>query len=273
MHRDRPLQRAILVRTLNAEIMDMPLHLLFASLLLCFATGANAATQVMPLHYRTSADILPIAQQLVGRDGTVAAYGNQLVVNAEPDKLDELTALLEQLDKPARRLLISVDTSDSNTANQRGYRVNGGGTTRIIQYGTDNRSGGVQQVQASEGSPALIQIGQSVPLTTAGTDAYGRLQDQTEYREVTQGFYVTASLTGDVVHLDIATNNDRMSQERADVVNVQSTQSTLSGRLGEWITVAGMNEHSSINQQGIARQYSTQGRNDTTVRVKVDALD
>jgi hypothetical protein len=251
----------------------MPLHLLLACILFCITPATYAATQVLPLHYRTSADILPIAQQLVGREGSVAAYGNQLVVNADPDKLDELTALLEQLDKPARRLMISVDTSDSNTANQRGYRANGGGTTRIIQYGTDNRSGGVQQVQASEGSPALIQVGQSVPLTSAGTDAYGRLQAQTEYRDVTQGFYVTASLTGDVVHLNIATNNDRLSQERADVVNVQNTQATLSGRLGEWITVAGMNEHSSINQQGLARQYSTQGRNDMTVRVKVDVLD
>ena len=251
----------------------MPLHLLLACILFCLTPVTYAANQVLPLHYRTSADILPIAQQLVGREGSVAAYGNQLVVNADPDKLDELTALLEQLDKPARRLMISVDTSDSNTANQRGYRVNGGGTTRVIQYGTDNRSGGVQQVQASEGSPALIQVGQSVPLTSAGTDAYGRLQAQTEYRDVTQGFYVTASLTGDVVHLNIATNNDRLSQERADVVNVQNTQATLSGRLGEWITVAGMNEHSSINQQGLARQYSTQGRNDMTVRVKVDVLD
>ena len=249
------------------------LNAALTSMLIVFSAQVFAATEVVPLNYRTSADLLPVAKSFLGDEGTVSAYGNQLIVNAESRKIEELRALISQLDTAPKRLLISVDTSDSNTANQRGYRVNGGGTTRIIQYGTDNRSGGVQQVQASEGSPALIQIGQSVPLTTAGTDAYGRLQAQTEYREVTQGFYVTASLTGDVVHLDIATNNDRMSQERADVVNVQSTQSTLSGRLGEWITVAGMNEHSSINQQGIARQYSTQGRNDTTVRVKVDALD
>lgn len=251
----------------------MPLRPLLTCLLLALSLSAQAATQVLPLNYRTSADLLPVAQQIVGSNGTVAAYGNQLVVNADPDKLDELTALLEQLDKPARRLLISVDTSDSNTANQSGYRVNGGGSTRIIQYGTDNRSGGVQQVQASEGSPALIQVGQSVPLTTASSDGYGRVQAQTEYRNVTQGFYVTASVTGDVVHLDITTNNDRMSQERPDVVNVQGTETRVSGRLGEWMTLAGMNEHSSINQQGLARQYSTQGRNDMTVRVKVDALD
>lgn len=251
----------------------MPLRPLLTCLMLGLSLTVQAATQVLPLNYRTSADILPIAQQLVGREGTVSAYGNQLVVNADANKIDELTALLEQLDKPARRLLISVDTSDSSNAQASGYSVNGAAPARIIQYGTDNRTGGLQQVQASEGTPALIQIGQSVPLTTTGTDGYGRLEAQTQYRDVTQGFYVTASITGDVVHLSVATNNDRLSQERPDVVNIQSSNTSVSGRLGEWITVAGMSERSTLNQQAQARQYSTQGRNDTTVRVKVDTLD
>jgi type II secretory pathway component GspD/PulD (secretin) len=94
----------------------------------------------------------------------------------------------------------------------------------------------MQQVQASEGMPALIQVGQSVPLTSSQTDSYGDCSSQTQYRNVTQGFYVTASVTGDIVHLAISTNHDRMSQERPDVVNVQSTDTTVSGRLGEWIT-------------------------------------
>jgi hypothetical protein len=45
----------------------------------------------------------------------------------------------------------------------------------------------MQQVQASEGTPALIQVGQSVPLTSSQTDSYGDLRSQTEYRNVTQG--------------------------------------------------------------------------------------
>ncbi|MEB0123760.1 secretin, partial [Pseudomonas sp. CCI1.2] len=93
------------------------------------------------------------------------------------------------------------------------------------------------------------------------------------YRNVTQGFYVTASLTGDTVHLSISTNHDRMSQEHPDVVNVQSTDTTVTGRLGEWITLAGVSEQSQANQQGLVQRYSTQGRSDMSLRVKVDALD
>jgi type II secretory pathway component GspD/PulD (secretin) len=251
----------------------MPLRPLLTCLLLLTSLCAQAATQVLPLNYRTSDELLPVAKSFIGSQGSVSAYGNQLIVNADPTRIEELSALLDQLDRPARRLLISVDTSDSNDQAASGYRIDGQAQGRVIRYGTANRSGGVQQVQASEGTPALIQTGQSVPLTSTSVGPYGYPQSQTEYRNVTQGFYVTASVTGDTVHLNISTNNDRVSQERPDVVNVQSTDTTVSGRLGEWITLAGNNEQTQLNQRGFSQNYATQGRNDMTLRVKVDALD
>ncbi|MCD5995550.1 secretin [Pseudomonas sp. CDFA 602] len=243
----------------------MSLRSLLASLLIAFSAHALAATEIVPLNYRTSAELLPVAKSFLGADGSVSAYGNQLVVNAESRKIEELRALLTQLDVAPKRLLISVDTSDSSAESSTG--------SRVITYGTASREGGVQQIQTSEGTPALIQIGQSVPLTTSSTDAYGYSQSNTEYRNVTQGFYVTASVTGDNVHLTISTNRDRMSQERPDTVKVQSTDSQVSGRLGEWITLASNSGQSIANQTGIAQRYSTQGRDDMILRVMVQALE
>ena len=172
------------------------------------------------------------------------------------------------MDVAPKRLLITVDTSD--TANQ---NISGNNQGRVINYGTTSREGGSQQVQASEGTPALIQVGQSVPLTTSQTDSYGYSRTDTQYRNVTQGFYVTASITGDIVHLNISTNRDRMSQEQADAIKVQSTDSQVSGRLGEWITLAGVSNQSTADQQGVAKRYATQGHDDMTLRVKVETLD
>ena len=244
----------------------MPLRPLLTSLLLAFSLNAVAATEVLPLNHRTSAEILPTAQAFIGRDGAVSAFENKLIVKAEPSKIDELRTLLRDLDTAPKRLLISVDNDDSN------YQDNHG-SGRVIRYGTANREGGLQQIQASEGTPALIQIGQSVPLTSTQTDPYGRLQSQTEYRNVTQGFYVTASVSGETVHLAISTNNDRMSQERPDVVKVQSTDTKVTGKLGEWITLAGFNQQSQANRSASAITYSTQRGENMTLRVKVDALD
>lgn len=246
-----------------AEITDMSLRTLLTALLLTTSVSAMADTAVVDLSNRTSADLLPVAQHFIGKDGTVSAYGNQLIVNAQPDKIEGLRALLAQLDIPAKRLLITVDTNENN------QQTNG----QVISYSTESREGGIQQIQASEGVPALIQVGQSVPLTSTQQDSYGRLQNQTQYRSVTQGFYVTASVTGETVHLAISTNRDRMSQERPDVVNVQSTDTTVSGRLGEWISLAGINRATQADKSSTTRSYSTQGRDDLTIRVKVDSLN
>jgi type II secretory pathway component GspD/PulD (secretin) len=246
----------------------MFLRTFFTSLLLICSFSALAATEVVQLNYRTSDDLLPVAKSFLGKEGTVSAYGNQLIVKAEPGKIDELRSLLGQLDKAQKRLMISVDTSDNTTQDSQSM-----GPTHIINRSTDSRDGGIQQVQASEGVPALIQVGQSVPLTTTSTDSNGYAKSDTQYRNVTQGFYVTASLTGDTVHLSISTNHDRMSQERPDVVNIQSTDTNVTGRLGEWITLAGISEQSQANQNALVQSRSTQGRGDMSLRVKVDALD
>ena len=242
----------------------MVLRPLIAGLMMLLSLSALADTQVITLKNRTSADLLPVAQNFIGKDGNVTVYGNQLIVEAPTQKIQGLEDLLSQLDTPARRLLITVDTSDTNLPDSNS-------NTRV--YSTANRDGGVQQIQATEGVPALIQTGQSIPQTSTQTDAYGRLSAQTAYRNVTKGFYITASVTGETVHLAISTTRDRISQEQPDVVNIQSSDTQVSGPLGQWITLAGINGRNQVDNPAQTRSYSTQSRDDVTVRVKVDVLD
>ncbi len=269
----------------------MTLRSLFAALCLSVSLPGLAATEVMPLNYRTADDVLPVVQSVLGNEGRASNYGNQLIVNAPPAKLQEVRDLLKQIDKQPRRLLISVDTTDSNHMNDQGYSVNGSASAgnveiqsgrgevngrdqvRIIHRSTQSRGGGTQQVQTTEGYPALIQVGQSVPLTSSSVDGYGRVYNNTEYRNVTRGFYVTASLTGDVVHVSINNNNDRLSQTQQGAIDIQNTNTKVTGRLGEWITIGGVNESSQSDQSGFIQRRSTQGREDMTLRLKVDALD
>lgn len=269
----------------------MTMRSLFAALCLSVSLPVMAATEVMPLNYRTADDVLPVVQSVLGSEGRASNYGNQLIVNAPPAKLQEVRDLLRQIDKQPRRLLISVDTTDSNHMNDQGYSVNGSASAgnveiesgrgevngrdqvRIIHRSTQSRGGGTQQVQTTEGYPALIQVGQSVPLTSSSVDGYGRVYNNTEYRNVTRGFYVTASLTGDVVHVSINNNNDRLSQTQQGAIDIQNTNTKVTGRLGEWITIGGVNESSQSDQSGFIQRRSTQGREDMTLRLKVDALD
>ncbi len=262
-----------------------------AALLLTISLPLQAATELIPLGYRTAEDVMPVVQSVLDGQGKVSAYGNQLVINAEPEKIEEIRDLLKQLDTAPRRLLISVDTSENGYQDSKGYSVNGSASAgdveviagrgevhgrdqvRIIRRSTDSRSGGTQQIQATEGYPALIQVGQSVPLTNTSVGPYGQVYQNTEYRNVTQGFYVTASLTGDTVHVSISSNNDRVNQSRPEVIDVQSTDTRVSGRLGEWIPLGGVTEQSQGDDRDFLRRRTTQGSNDMHMRIKVEALD
>jgi len=269
----------------------MKVRALLAVALFSCSLTLSAATEVIPLNFRTADEVLSVVQSVLGHEGKVNAYGNQLIVNAEPAKIDEVRALLQQIDTEPRRLLISVDSNESSQLNDRGYRadgsisagdaevvigqgeINGRDQVRIIRRNTDSRSGGTQQVQATEGYPALIQVGQSVPLTTRGRDGYGQPYSNTQYRNVTRGFYVTASLSGDRVHINISSNNDRLSQAQPGVIDVQNTDTRVSGRLGEWISIGGVSEQSQADQGDFLQHRSTQGREDMHIRVKVEVAN
>jgi hypothetical protein len=269
----------------------MNVRALLGALLLGCSVSLSAATEVIPLSFRTADEVLGVVQSVLGNEGKVNAYGNQLIVNAEPAKIAEVRALLQQLDTEPRRLLISVDTNESGYQTDRGYRAdgsisagnaevqvgqgesNGRDQVRIIRRSTDSRSGGTQQVQATEGYPALIQVGQSVPLTTRSRDYYGQPYSNTQYRNVTRGFYVTASLSGELVHINISSNRDRLSQTQPGAIDVQSTDTRVSGRVGEWISIGAINEQNQGEQSDFLQQRSTQGREDMTIRVKVDVVN
>ncbi|QLC72408.1 secretin [Pseudomonas sp. LPB0260] len=269
----------------------MNLRTLIAGLLLAASAAANAATEVIALNYRSADEVLPVVQSVLGQDGRVSPYGNQLVVNASAEKIKEIRQLLEQLDTRPRRLLISVDSNESSQQTDRGYRadgtisaggaelvigegeINGRDQVRIIRRSTDSHGGGTQQVQATEGYPALIQVGQSVPLTTTSRGYYGQEYSNTQYRDVTRGFYVTASLSGEMVHISISSNRDRLSPGQPGVIDLQSTDTRVSGRLGEWISIGAVNEQTQAEHGDFLQQRSTQGRENLTLRVKVEVVE
>lgn len=254
-------------------------------------TVAQAATEVIQLHYRMADDLLPVAQSVLGEEGRASAYGNQLIVNASPEKIAELRSVLEEIDTQPRRLLITVDTQGNQHSRERGYQADGtiGGRhgevvigqgeqdgrdrVRIIRNTTQNRDGSVRTVQALEGSAVLVQVGQNIPQQVTRYGPYGQVQESTQYRSVNQGFYVTATVHGDTVQIELNSQNDRLSQQHKDVVDTQSLASRVSGRLGEWISVGGSHEDSNTRQTGfLQKRYST-GLSDSQLQIKVEVLD
>lgn len=250
---------------------------LLAFLLLLTTTAwAAPRTEVIPLQYRTADDLLPTLQAVLGSEGKVNVYSNQLIVNAEPAKLAELKSLLAQLDTQPRRLLITLATRAGSSGASQGYSVNGdvrAPQVRIIEDSTDQKEDGAQRVQVTEGYPAFIRFGEDVPVTTYQTSPYGQSYAQTDYRRLERGFQVTARLSGNLVHLDISSVDDRAAAMRSGTVQTQSAATRISGPLGQWLDLGGFRQQIEGDQSGLVRHYSTEGRDDRQLSIRADLID
>jgi type II secretory pathway component GspD/PulD (secretin) len=264
--------------------------------------------EVIPLKHRTADDIIQILRPLMQPGGTITGMNNQLVVKTTPSNLEQIKAVLAKLDNSPRRLLIrvkqgvlantkqqeqslsgniasgdvSVGVNDTGTGNREGLVISGSDDqgNNIRYRGNETRSqsneGNTFMVNATEGYPAYISIGQSIPVssrTSYVTPGGGvTVNDGTEYINADSGFYVLPRLNGNRVTLLIAPRLTKVGPGRAPILDVQDVETTVTGHLGEWLDIGGLEQQSSSSGQGIAsnsRQSDSQSR---SVLIKVDEI-
>jgi hypothetical protein len=246
--------------------------------------GQELAT--IELHNRPAEDLLPMIQPFLGAGDVVIPNSNQLIFKADPATIRELRSLVEQLDRSPHRLLVTV-VQGSNLSLE-GLKAEADLRVRIgsnqpensdprIQghaYRLEGRdsSGTRQQVQTLEGNPAVIQVGEQIPLPSPSVSPYGYGQG-IEYRPVTTGFSVIPRLAGSGVLIEIAPWSDRISRDQGGVIDTRSAHTTVQVALGEWVEIGGQTETAFRERTGVmSHSYSTRSRQDK-IFLKVDDLD
>ena len=222
--------------------------------------------------------------------------GGNLVIKAAPQRVREIRQLLQQIDRPPRRLLISVGKQGEHMRDVTGYSagadirtgdgqvsINSPGypvdesRVRIRVHDSDarrSRSIG-QQVQALEGRPAFIASGTRIPVQ--GVERYyrhGQLHERhvTRLQDASSGFYVLARVNGDHVTLEIHQRDDRPGRHPG-AIHTQRANSVVRGRLGEWISLAGIDSSSNDSQGGPGRSQASRTSDVQQVEVMVECLD
>ena len=286
--------------------------LLFAVVLLCGALASVAVAQttveVIPLKYRKAEQVLPVVQPLLGRESSVTSFQNQLVIRATPAELAQVKGVLASIDTPPRLLLITVRQDADLTRDRREMEIFGSignDRARVTVPGSGTRSGGnvvlregddrlraraidsqrsssdrsAQTIQVLEGYSAFIRIGESRPVNSrqvvrsvVNGQVVERVVDSTEYREASTGFHVLPRVQGDRVTLDINPRRDSFDDQRRGAVNVQRVDTTVSGRLGEWIDLGGVGDTRSEQGSSLLGRSSSQVDDRRGVQVKVEEL-
>ena len=235
-------------------------------MLIALSARAQNALEIIPLRHRTAEQVLSSLQPLVEPGGTLSGQGTQLFVRTSRANLAELRRALESIDRPARRLLISVRYDEDRDAAARGIDASGrigNRDSRVDVRAGDSRSRSEervdQRVQALDGSRATILTGASRPVrqrqfiqTPAGVVS----QEVTVMQETTSGFEVIPRLAGENVQVEI----------------VQQRQNAASGRLGEWFELGSVAMGGSRAERGLTGANRTYGDETRRVWIRVDEL-
>jgi type II secretory pathway component GspD/PulD (secretin) len=242
------------------------------------AFADDTAVEILTVRNRPAADLVGVLQPLAGPGGGVAASGDKLVVHASPAALARIRATVAALDVTPRMLTITVrqggDRSASTTAAE-GSVVAGSGHVRatgVFAHGTSQQSGtDVQRLAVVEGGRAFIRTGSAQPVPTVGVVSApggGAVVQGTTYQDVESGFYVRPRLAGETVTLELSTRGDRLAADGA--IDVQDVDTTVSGRLGEWIALGGLSRSEQSHGSGILSTSRGSATDERTVEVMVE---
>ena len=86
----------------------LPRVALLLAVLIAGPAVGQATLEVLSLRHRTVEQVLPALRPLMEPGATLTGQGTQLIVRASPANVAELRRALEAIDRPAKRLQISV---------------------------------------------------------------------------------------------------------------------------------------------------------------------
>lgn len=263
------------------------LWLLLASALTPLVAGAQSQPlTIIGLHHRSAEEVVPLLRPFVAAGGTLAGSGQQLFIRTTPRNLAELRRLLRTIDRAPHQLLITVrqgaaaeqieqasNASGSITVGGHGYS----GAARLRIYGTEgrNEANDIQQVRVLEGNPAVIRMGQAVPVgnrSIARTPYGDQTTDSITYRNITTGLTVVPHITGDGVSLEIIARRQVASDSGGGRVNIQRIHTTVAGKLGQWLDIGGVVTRQQYEENGIEYRRTAPAPGYGKVLLKVEEI-
>ena len=269
------------------RITDMKTHMkivhLMVTMTLLLATLFSAqaygsSLEIIQLKNRTANEMMPLLEPMLDKDGVISGTGFQLIIRTSEQNLAELRKIIQKLDIAPRQLLISVKqlSEDEYRKQHSSVRIQASKDSTAVDariYGTrgTDKENNIQKVRVLEGNLAFIEIGQSIPIGER-TITNNTVQETVRYRDVTTGFYVLARISGDKkdgerVTLRISPHKASLSSEGGGKIDIQYTETTVSGKPGEWLEIAGTTEREEHKGSGFT--YRTRGKGSQLGRILI----
>lgn len=273
--------------------------LLVVLLAIAMPVFADMIIESIDLHFRSSEEIIPIVKPLLAGDASITGTGYKIIIKSSPENIEQIKSLLNEIDIDPSQLIIHVSVNNQHDMNKQGgsvsVQVNNNGNSasigskpigseahvtstenrikydaRIFDNSQNRQQPVAQTVRVSDGYWATIQMGQAVPIANRVVNPDGTVTETVSYRNVTSGFRVMPRTHGDQVTLTIMPQSDSIDPANPGSINVSGMETTITGKIGEWIHLGGTSEQTAGATSGIAFRTRVRETNQNQIWLKVE---
>lgn len=256
------------------------------------AIGADdgQTLEIIELRHRLYDELRPVLGPLLDPGATLTGSGSRLIVRSTPANLAELRQAVAALDTRAQRLRITVSTTRVADSAIEAFELGarGGGVTigtppgaddglsaRIARTRGRDDGAGLHTVLTLDGQSAFVDTGEAVPqpfYSTQWGPLGGGVQAGVDHVEIRSGFHVTPRLRGDEVQLEISAQREDFARDGAGDITLGGVDTTLSGRLGEWLPLGGSAQTALGERDELVARTRRGDDSRTTYWIRVDLV-
>jgi hypothetical protein len=246
--------------------------------------------KVITLQHRFAEDLIPTIQPMVGPEGRITGYQNQLIIRANPQNMAEIEKLVATLDAVQKNLKITIsrkaeDSSQNSEISASGRKRIGdaeistgryprnqqGARVDIEQRESRSFNNNLQHITVMDGREAFIAVGEIVPFTQEWVTLsrrYATIQNTTEFVEVTTGFAVRARSLGEIIELEITPRVKQLNSN--GFIDYESLSSIVQVNRGEWLDLGGLMQSKDEVSRAIFSRQSSRESTNNQLRVRVE---
>ncbi len=222
-------------------------------------TLAEAKIEIIQLKSTSPEELIPTIKPLLREDEAVSTGQSQLIISAEPERINQIREIVEQLDIAPAQITITIRRADAMTIENDNRQSRSSRT-----YGTRKKTETRDQfsITTLDGNPAYIKTGQAIPLpaSQSGLLAFDLVTPGISYQETTSGLYVLSKVTGNQVLLSLSSRKEAFLNDGSHEINKSELATTVQGELGRWISLGGTSAANETARSG--RVYSTETRDE-----------
>jgi type II secretory pathway component GspD/PulD (secretin) len=245
--------------------------------------GSNSQAQsltVIDLKHRTAEEVLPLLQPLVSSEVALTGVDYRLLVRGNADEVARIREALVVLDRAPKQMLVSVryatQTEMANEYASVSGRLSTKGSNLTLGAGRDSESrnnSNISSVRVLEGQSAYVSSGTTVPMISAALISRHVTGAAIDERSVSSGFEVLPRVNGETVILEVGTQNESVRNGRSgNQVDTQRVSTSVMGKVGQWLTLGGVDESSSSRSSTIGSRRIETASDQRQIWLKVELI-